>query len=58
MPRAIIEPRLLSLFHYATICQSSSNVRDCILLFEVYHESEKDDKYYISVIQCRIICPL
>ena len=44
LPDSIIEPRLLTEFHYASICQSSETVRQAMLLSLVISEAEKDDK--------------
>ena len=44
LPDSIIEPRLLTEFHYASICQSSETVQQAMLLSLVISEAKKDDK--------------
>lgn len=43
LPESIVEPRIISDFHYATICHASERVRRAILYEQVTHESGKDN---------------
>jgi hypothetical protein len=48
LPGTIMEPRLLTLFHYATQCKASDPVKRAILLQEVTKEEEKNNNLPLS----------
>ena len=44
LPHSIIEPRLMTVFHYSHVCQSSEKVRNAILYELVVQELKKENE--------------